>query len=79
MEDTMKRIEVVAAVIRAGDMIFATQRGYGEFKDRWEFPPRGEKWEFHLMSQSIKHLTFGNSGFCPPFGPLFSGDEIVST
>ena len=38
MEDTMKRIEVVAAVIRAGDMIFATQRGYGEFKDRWEFP-----------------------------------------
>lgn len=39
----MKRIEVVAAVIRAGDMIFATQRGYGEFKDRWEFPPRGGK------------------------------------
>ncbi len=34
----MKRIEVVAAVIRKGDRIFATQRGYGEFKDFWEFP-----------------------------------------
>lgn len=34
----MKRIEVVAAVIRRGDRIFATQRGYGDFKDWWEFP-----------------------------------------
>ena len=34
----MKRIEVVAAVIRKGDRIFATQRGYGDFKDWWEFP-----------------------------------------
>ncbi len=34
----MKRIEVVAAVIRKGDRIFATQRGYGAFKDWWEFP-----------------------------------------
>ena len=33
-----KAIEVVAAVIRHGDKIFATQRGYGEFKDMWEFP-----------------------------------------
>ena len=34
----MKQIEVVAAVIRRGNEIFATQRGYGEFKDWWEFP-----------------------------------------
>ena len=34
----MKRIEVTAAVIRRGDEIFATQRGYGQFKDWWEFP-----------------------------------------
>ena len=33
-----KAIEVVAAVIRHGDRIFATQRGHGEFKDMWEFP-----------------------------------------
>ena len=34
----MKRIEVVAAVIRKGDKVFATQRGYGDWKDWWEFP-----------------------------------------
>ena len=34
----MKHIEVVAGIIMDGDKIFATQRGYGEFKDGWEFP-----------------------------------------
>lgn len=34
----MKTINVVAAIIRDGNRIFATQRGYGEFKDGWEFP-----------------------------------------
>ena len=34
----MKTVRVVAAVIREGDRIFATQRGYGPFKDGWEFP-----------------------------------------
>ena len=35
----MKRIEVVAAIIHdAEGRIFATQRGYGEWKDGWEFP-----------------------------------------
>ena len=34
----MKQIEVVAAIIMDGDRVFATQRGYGEFKDMWEFP-----------------------------------------
>ena len=39
----MKTIRVVAAVIKAvnknGDpVVFATQRGYGDFKDGWEFP-----------------------------------------
>ena len=34
----MKTIEVVAAIIRKDNDIFATQRGYGEFKDWWEFP-----------------------------------------
>ena len=34
----MKHIEVAAAVIRRGNEVFATQRGYGEFKDWWEFP-----------------------------------------
>lgn len=39
----MKTVKVVAAVIKAVNqkgeaIIFATQRGYGEFKDGWEFP-----------------------------------------
>lgn len=34
----MKIVKVVAAVIRDGDRIFATQRGYGDMKGGWEFP-----------------------------------------
>ena len=34
----MKRIEVVAAIIVDGKKVFATQRGYGPWKDWWEFP-----------------------------------------
>lgn len=34
----MKTYHVVAAIIRQGDTIFATQRGYGDYKDGWEFP-----------------------------------------
>lgn len=37
MEQT-KPIEVVAAIIIKDGMLFATQRGYGEWKDWWEFP-----------------------------------------
>ena len=34
----MKTINVVAAIIRDVNKIFATQRGYGDYKDGWEFP-----------------------------------------
>ena len=34
----MKTIEVVAAIIHQDGKILATQRGYGDFKDGWEFP-----------------------------------------
>ena len=34
----MKTIHVAAAIIRKDDKILATQRGYGEYKDGWEFP-----------------------------------------
>ena len=38
-DSKMKQIEVVAAIIHDGEgRIFATQRGYGDFKDGWEFP-----------------------------------------
>lgn len=34
----MKTVKVVAAVIYRGDEVFATARGYGEYKGFWEFP-----------------------------------------
>lgn len=34
----MKTVRVVAAIIIENRKVFATQRGYGEFKDGWEFP-----------------------------------------
>lgn len=34
----MKVIKVVAAIMVHNGRVFATQRGYGEFKDGWEFP-----------------------------------------
>lgn len=34
----MKTIRVAAAVIREGNAVFATARGYGEYKGQWEFP-----------------------------------------
>ena len=50
----MKRIEVVAAVIFDSDgRIFATQRGYGEWKDWWEFP--GGKMETGETPQQALH------------------------
>ena len=56
----MKTIEVVAAVIRSGSRIFATQRGYGEFKDGWEFPggkvEPGEKPEEALAREIREEL-----------------------
>ena len=44
MKKTSKTVNVAAAVIRDGDRIFATQRGYGKYKDVREFP--GGKIEF---------------------------------
>ena len=51
----MKTIEVVAAIIRKGDKIFATQRGYGDWKDWWEFP--GGKMEAGESAQEAHEWT----------------------
>ena len=34
----MKTVRVAAAVIKDGERVFATARGYGEYKGKWEFP-----------------------------------------
>jgi len=56
----MKRIEVVAAVISRDEKYFATQRGYGEFKDYWEFPggkmEPGESREQALRREIMEEL-----------------------
>ncbi len=49
----MKTIRVVAAVIRNDSRIFATQRGYGEYKDGWEFPG-GKIEEGETPQQALK-------------------------
>ena len=38
MSEQRQHIEVVAAIIKKGNTILATQRGYGDLKDGWEFP-----------------------------------------
>jgi len=57
----MKQIEVVAAIIRKGDKIFATQRGYGDWKDWWEFPggkmEAGETPEEALKREILEELS----------------------
>ncbi len=57
----MKSIEVVAAIIRRGDTVFATQRGYGDFKDWWEFPAgkmeSGETPEDALLREIREELS----------------------
>lgn len=61
MENTRKQIEVVAAIITDGKKIFATQRGYGEFKDGWEFPggkiEQGETPKQALQREIREELT----------------------
>ena len=56
----MKTIRVVAAIIREGEKLFATQRGYGEFKDKWEFPggkvEEGESGEAALIREIKEEL-----------------------
>lgn len=57
----MKQIEVVAAIILKGDKVFATQRGYGEWQDWWEFPggkmEAGETPEEALKREIRKELS----------------------
>ena len=59
----MKTIHVVAAIIHDGDCIFSTQRGYGNYKDWWEFPggkvESGEEPEEALAREIHEELAAG--------------------
>jgi len=56
----LKTVKVVAAIITKDDKIFATQRGYGDFKDGWEFPggkvEEGEKPEDAIVREIREEL-----------------------
>ena len=56
----MKKIEVVAAILKDGNKILATQRGYGEFAGGWEFPggkmEEGEAREAALRREILEEL-----------------------
>ena len=57
----MKTVKVAAAVIVDGGKIFATQRGYGAYKDGWEFPggkiEKGESGEEAVIREIREELT----------------------
>ncbi len=59
----MKTIHVAAAVLTGGGRIFATQRGYGPWKDYWEFPggklEPGETSEEALRREIFEELDVG--------------------
>ncbi len=87
----MKQIEVVAAIIQKGDKIFATQRGYGEWKDWWEFPggkmevgetprqkgKRGEKLVAQVLSQLPEEYVILNDVVLPTTSGTTQIDHIV--
>lgn len=61
----MKKIEVVAAIIIKDGKVFATQRGYGDFKNGWEFPggkiEEGESPEEALIREINEELNINIS------------------
>ena len=61
MDEQKKTINVVAAIIIKDGSLFATQRGYGEWKDWWEFPggkiEQGETPEEALKREIREELT----------------------
>lgn len=74
----MKTIRVVAAVIRNEEKIFATARGYGDYKGWWEFPggkiENGETPKQALIREIREELTVEIS-----VGELIKTDTIIRT
>ncbi len=67
LSQDMKTIEVVVAVIRKGDQILATQRGYSDWKGWWEYREKKSKLEkarrkhLHVRSTRSDQSNWRNS------------------
>lgn len=68
----MNQIEVVAAIIQKKDKVFATQRGYGEWKDWWEFPG-GKMEQGETPEEALKREI------CEELSAEINVDELFST
>lgn len=70
----MKTIQVVAAIIIRNSAVFATQRGYGDFKGFWEFP--GGKIEIgETPQEALKREIFEELNADITIGELFDTIE----
>ncbi|MCQ2380014.1 MAG: 8-oxo-dGTP diphosphatase MutT [Victivallaceae bacterium] len=70
-----KTVKVVAAIIVDGGRVFATQRGYGDFKDGWEFP--GGKIESgETPQEALKREISEELGILISVGELFRTVEF---
>ena len=67
----MKQIEVVAAIIRKGDKIFATQRGYGEWKAAGK---RGQSQTCLSYAEREQARLEGKAGWEFPGGKMEAGE-----
>ena len=74
MIESMKTIEVVAAIIIEDGKLFATQRGYGEWKDWWEFP--GGKIEGTFVNEN-EDENEDDGGNCSKWIPVESPQDAL--
>ena len=70
----MKKIEVVAAIIIKDGEVFATQRGYGEWKGFWEFPG-GKMEEGETPQEALKREIMEELGIEIKVGELITKIE----
>lgn len=70
----MKTIKVAAAIITKDKQIFATQRGYGEFQGKWEFPG-GKVEEGETAAEALKREIMEELNVTVEVGEFFETVE----